>query len=78
MPGSATAATSAAVDATWNTRMTRAGGILEAHHCSTTTACGGWVTGDRMSQYGSRDRAGAGASRSGVLRSYHSGIVLGS
>ncbi|GAB2824851.1 hypothetical protein GCM10022221_23590 [Actinocorallia aurea] len=78
VPGSATAATNAAVDATWGTRMTRSGKILEAHYCSTTTACGGWVTGDWMSQYGSADQAAAGAGYAAILRSYYSGIVLGS
>lgn len=77
-PGSATAATNAAVDATWTTRMTRSEKILEAHYCSTTTACGGWVAGDWMSQYGSRDRANAGSSYSSILRYYYTGIALGS
>ncbi|GGP95449.1 peptidoglycan hydrolase-like amidase [Actinomadura coerulea] len=75
-PGSAKASTSAAVDATWGTRMTRGGKILEAHYCSTTTACGGWVTGDWMSQYGSRDKAEAGWSYSRILTAYYNGIVL--
>ncbi|SFP87688.1 SpoIID/LytB domain protein, partial [Actinomadura madurae] len=75
-PGSATASTSAAVDATWGTRMTRGGKILEAHYCATTTACGGWVTGDWMSQYGSRDKANAGWSHSRILKAYYSGITL--
>ncbi|MEW2354853.1 SpoIID/LytB domain-containing protein [Spirillospora sp. NPDC029432] len=76
VPGSATASTSAAVDATWGTRMTRGGKILQAHYCATTTACGGWVTGDWMSQYGSRDKAGAGWSHSRILKAYYSGIAL--
>ncbi|WP_021596535.1 SpoIID/LytB domain-containing protein [Actinomadura welshii] len=75
-PGSATASTSAAVDATWGTRMTRGGKILEAHYCATTTACGGWVTGDWMSQYGSRDKAKAGWSHSRILKAYYSRITL--
>ncbi|MFB4308534.1 SpoIID/LytB domain-containing protein [Actinomadura sp. GTD37] len=75
-PGSAKASTSAAVDATWGTRMTRGGSILQAHYCSTTTACGGWVTGDWMSQYGSRDKANAGWSYSRILKAYYSGITL--
>ena len=75
-PGSAKASTSAAVDATWGTRMTRSGKILQAHYCSTTTACGGWVTGDWMSQYGSRDKANAGAGYAAILKAYYSGIVL--
>jgi peptidoglycan hydrolase-like amidase len=77
-PGSATATTNSAVDATWGTRMTRGGSILEAHYCSTTTACGGWVTGDWMSQYGSRDKANAGSSYSSILNSYYQGITLSS
>lgn len=75
-PGSAVASTSSAVDATWGTRMTRSGNILQAHYCSTTTACGAWVDGDWMSQYGSRDQANAGKSYGTILRSYFDGIVL--
>ncbi|MBP2708191.1 peptidase inhibitor family I36 protein [Microbispora sp. RL4-1S] len=76
-PGSATAATNAAVDATWGTRMTRSGKIFKAQYCSTTTACGNWVTGDWMSQTGSRDKAKAGWSYSRILRNYYNGIALG-
>ena len=75
-PGSARASTNAAVDATWGTRMTRSGKILQAQYCATTMACGGWVTGDWMSQFGSRDKANAGWSHSRILKSYYSGIVL--
>ncbi|MFI0373005.1 SpoIID/LytB domain-containing protein [Actinomadura sp. 1N219] len=75
-PGSAKAPTSAAVDATWGTRMTRGGKILEAHYCATTTACGGWVDGDWMSQYGSRDRAGDGWTYSRILKHYYRSIAL--
>ncbi|GIH16883.1 hypothetical protein Raf01_50550 [Rugosimonospora africana] len=75
-PGSATTATNSAVDATWGTRMTRGGAILQAHYCSTTTACGGWVTGDWMSQYGSRDLANAGDSYSTILNYYYDNITL--
>ncbi len=74
-PGSAVA-TSSAVDATWRTRMTRSGNILQAHYCSTRTACGAWVDGDWMSQYGSRDQANQGNSYSTILRSYYDAIVL--
>ena len=75
-PGSAVASMSAAVDRTWTARMTRSGNILQAHYCSTTTACGAWVTGNWMSQYGSRDQAAAGKSYSTILKSYYSGIVI--
>ncbi|MBO4270603.1 SpoIID/LytB domain-containing protein [Microbispora triticiradicis] len=75
-PGSATAATNAAVDATWGIRMTRNGKIFKAQYCSTTTACGHWVTGDWMSQNGSRDKAEAGWSYARILRYYYKGIVL--
>jgi hypothetical protein len=75
-PGSAVASTSAAVDRTWSKRMTRSGNILQAHYRSTTTACGAWVTGDWLSQYGSRDQANAGKSYSAILRYYYDGIVL--
>jgi hypothetical protein len=77
-PGSAKAVTNAAVDATWGTRLTRSGKIFRAQYCSTTTACGNWVTGDWMSQYGSRDKARAGWSYSRILKNYYTGIVLGS
>jgi len=76
VPGSATTATNSAVDATWGTRMTRSGEILQAHYCSTTTACGGWVTGDWMSQYGSRDLANQGDGYSTILHFYYSNITL--
>ena len=56
--------------------MTRSGEILQAHYCSTTTACGGWVTGDWMSQYGSRDLANQGDSYSTILHYYYSNITL--
>ncbi|MBB5626691.1 SpoIID/LytB domain-containing protein [Sphaerisporangium krabiense] len=75
-PGSATAATNAAVDATWGVRMTRGGSIFKAQYCSTTTACGNWVTGDWMSQTGSRDKANAGWSYSRILKYYYKGIAL--
>jgi len=75
-PGSATASTSAAVDATWGTRMTRSSNILQAHYCSTSMACGAWVDGDWMSQYGSRDQALNGRSYSTILRSYYADIAL--
>jgi hypothetical protein len=50
----------ASVDATWGNRLTRNGESFSAHYCSTTTACGAWVTGDWLSQYGSRDLANGG------------------
>ena len=77
-PGSAVASTNAAVDATWGTRMTRSGNVLQAHYCSTTTACGGWVDGDWMSQYGSRDLANQGLSWTAILQRYYDGIALAS
>ena len=77
-PGSAKAVTNAAVDATWGTRLTRNGKIFRAQYCSTTTACGNWVNGDWMSQYGSRDKARAGWSYSRILKNYYTGIVIGS
>ncbi|MEO3873713.1 SpoIID/LytB domain-containing protein [Nonomuraea sp. B12E4] len=77
-PGSARAVTSAAVDATWGTRLTRSGKIFRAQYCATTTACGNWVDGDWMSQNGSRDKAREGWSHSRILQYYYTGIVLGS
>ncbi len=70
-PGTAKASTSAAVDATWSHRLTRNGEILSAHYCSTTTACGAWVSGDWLSQYGSRDKANAGQGYATILRYYY-------
>ncbi|HEX6986775.1 MAG TPA: hypothetical protein VF170_15460, partial [Planctomycetaceae bacterium] len=75
-PGSATPATNAAVDATWNKRMTRNGKILQAHYCRTSTECGAWVDGDWMSQYGSRDKANAGWSYDRILKYYYRGIAI--
>jgi hypothetical protein len=75
-PGSAVASTRAAVDWTWSARMTRSGNILQAQYCSTTTACGAWVTGDWMSQNGSRDQTNAGKSYTTILKSYYRGIVV--
>ncbi|MDL4815090.1 peptidase inhibitor family I36 protein [Actinomadura opuntiae] len=75
-PSSATSSTSAAVDRTWSTRMTRSGNILLAHYCSTTTACGAWVDGNWMSQYGSRDLANAGQDFRTILRHYYRDIAL--
>ena len=75
-PSSAVTSTSDAVDATWGTRMTRSGNILQAHYCSTTTACGAWVDGNWMSQYGSRDLAASGSSYGEILRHYYSDITL--
>ncbi|MGC9670048.1 SpoIID/LytB domain-containing protein [Planosporangium sp. 12N6] len=75
-PSSAQSSTSAAVDRTWSTRMTRNGNILAAQYCSTTTACGAWVDGNWMSQYGSRDLANAGHDFRYILRYYYTDIAL--
>ncbi|MGO4343678.1 peptidase inhibitor family I36 protein [Pedococcus sp. 2YAF34] len=75
-PGTAVSSTSSAVDATWGTRMTRSGNILQAHYCSTTTACGAWVAGNWMSQYGSRDLAQAGHGYAYILNHYYDNVVL--
>ncbi|NHN56276.1 SpoIID/LytB domain-containing protein [Calidifontibacter sp. DB0510] len=75
-PGSATASTNAAVDATWGVRMTRSGNILQAHYCATSTACSAWVSGNWMSQYGSRDKARSGQGYRTILRSYYRDIAL--
>jgi SpoIID/LytB domain protein len=56
--------------------MTRSGNILMAHYCSTTTACGAWVDGNWMSQYGSRDLANAGQDYRTILRHYYRDIAL--
>jgi Stage II sporulation protein/Peptidase inhibitor family I36 len=76
-PGSAVARTNSAVDATWGTRMTRSGNILQAHYCATTTACGSsWVKGNWLSQTGSRDQARAGKGYATILRYYYTSIAL--
>ncbi len=75
-PGSATGSTSAAVDATWGTRMTRSGAVFQAQYCSKPTACGAWRDGEWLSQNGSRDKANAGWSYSGILKYYYRGIAL--
>lgn len=72
-PGSALANTSAAVEATWDTRMTRSGKIVEAHYCSRAGACGAWTTGDWLSQYGSQSQAAAGSSYAAILASSYAG-----
>ncbi|WP_170026410.1 SpoIID/LytB domain-containing protein [Actinomadura oligospora] len=76
VPGSATARTNSAVDATWGHRMTRSGKIFMAQYCSTTTACGAWRDGEWMSQYGSRDKANAGWSYTRILKAYYRGIAI--
>jgi hypothetical protein len=75
-PGTATASTNAAVDRTWSTRMTRGGDILRAHYCATSTACPAWVSGDWMSQVGSRDMAARGRSWQSILNAYYRNIRL--
>ncbi|NYJ76257.1 SpoIID/LytB domain-containing protein [Allobranchiibius huperziae] len=75
-PGSATAATNSAVDATWGTRMTRSGKILQAHYCSSPSVCSAWVAGDWMSQNGSQSLAAKGDSYSSILRHYYRDIAL--
>jgi peptidoglycan hydrolase-like amidase len=76
-PGSAVASTSAAVDATWTTRLTRGGAVLKAHYCATTTACSAWVKGDWMSQYGSADLARDGKGYATILRHYYRDARVG-
>lgn len=75
-PGSAESSTSSAVDATWTTRMSRGGKIFSSHYCSTTTACGAWVSGDWMSQHGSQDMATKGSSFQSILKHYYTGIAF--
>ena len=75
-PSSAQSSSSSAVDNTWSARMTRSGNILQAHYCSTTTACGAWVDGNWMSQYGSRDLANAGDSYQTILHYYYSDVAV--
>jgi hypothetical protein len=75
-PSTAVSSTSSAVDRTWSSRMTRSGHILQAHYCSTSTACGSWVDGDWLSQNGSRDLANAGKSYPAILRNYYDDIAI--
>jgi peptidoglycan hydrolase-like amidase len=76
IPGSATARTNAAVDATWNKRITRGGKIMKTQYCRDTTSCGGWVTGNWMSQIGSRDKANAGWGYARILKYYYRNIAI--
>ncbi|MEP7019166.1 MAG: SpoIID/LytB domain-containing protein [Pseudonocardiales bacterium] len=75
-PGSAVASTNSAVEATWGTRMTRSGNILQAHYCATRTACPAWVDGNWMSQDGSEEMAVNGRGYATILHAYYDGIVL--
>ncbi|BFU47606.1 SpoIID/LytB domain-containing protein [Krasilnikovia sp. MM14-A1004] len=76
-PGSAQSATSAAVDRTWSSRVTRGGDILETHYCATTTACGSsWVTGDWMSQNGSADQARQGKDFREILHYWYRNVAV--
>ncbi|MEO3786168.1 SpoIID/LytB domain-containing protein [Actinocorallia sp. B10E7] len=76
-PGSAKAATNAAVNAMWKTRLTKGGKIFQAQYCQNTTACSTWWrNGEWMSQEGSRDRARAGWSHSRILKYYYKGITI--
>ncbi|GAB3663298.1 hypothetical protein GCM10027589_26780 [Actinocorallia lasiicapitis] len=75
-PGSATAATNAAVDATWGTRLSKNGKVFKAQYCATTTECGNWVNGLWMSQNGSQQKAKAGWSHTRILKFYYKGITL--
>jgi peptidoglycan hydrolase-like amidase len=56
--------------------MTRSSNILQAHYCSTTTACGAWVDGDWMSQNGSRDLANSGEDFQEILHHYYRDVTL--
>ena len=75
-PGSAKPSTSRAVNDTWGVRMSRGGDVFVAHYCSTRTACGAWVDGQWMSQYGSADLAGAGTGFREILHRYYQNIRL--
>ncbi len=76
-PGSAKSATSAAVNATWGTRLTKGGKIFQAQYCQNTTACRTWWrNGEWMSQEGSRDKARAGWGSAKILKHYYKGIVI--
>ncbi|GAA0961350.1 SpoIID/LytB domain-containing protein [Actinocorallia libanotica] len=76
-PGSAKSATSAAVNATWGTRLTKGGKIFQAQYCQNTTACRTWWrNGEWMSQEGSRDLARKGWSHTKILNYYYKGISI--
>ncbi|WP_431681308.1 SpoIID/LytB domain-containing protein [Kitasatospora sp. KL5] len=81
IPGSATAATNAAVAATWNTVMTRNGSVFQASYQATLTnnpseACGSGLSRypDTLSQWGSQNCALAGNSWQSILSRYYPGV----
>ncbi|MEU7909154.1 peptidase inhibitor family I36 protein [Actinoplanes sp. NPDC049118] len=76
-PGSAQTATSAAVDRTWSSRITRSGKIFEAHYCANTTACRpGWVDGDWMSQTDSANQARQGKNFREILQYWYRNVAV--
>lgn len=84
-PNSALAATTAAVDATWSTRMMKGGSIFEAAYCSnmyctfSVDACGAATNGVRLSQWGTQSCAGLGYGYQKILSTYYyTGLTFGS
>ncbi len=75
-PGSAVPRTNRAVNDTWGVRMSRGGDIFVSHYCSTETACGAWVDGQWMSQYGSAAMARHGKGYRKILHHYYRNIRI--
>ncbi|MER6366770.1 SpoIID/LytB domain-containing protein, partial [Kitasatospora sp. NPDC001527] len=85
IPGRATATTNAAVDATWNSVMTRNGSIFQASYQATLTgntseSCGSGLSRypNTLSQWGSQNCALAGQSWQSILSTYYPGLSIGS
>lgn len=76
-PGSALAATSKAVDDTWNERLLKGGKVFSAHYCAVAYQCTYWVDGQWLSQYGSRDMARQpGMTHAKILTKYYAGATV--
>ncbi|GAB3585643.1 SpoIID/LytB domain-containing protein [Calidifontibacter terrae] len=76
VPGSATASTTAAVSATWSTRMTKSNTIFAAYYCSTANPCPtpGYLGGS-MSQWGSKSLGDKGYTWQNIVKYYYGSTV---
>ncbi|HEX6287720.1 MAG TPA: peptidoglycan-binding protein [Herpetosiphonaceae bacterium] len=86
-PSVSYASTDAAVDATWNYRITRNSAIFQAHYCAgsynssrTSGQCSekhGWTVGTYMSQWGSKWYADNGRGWQWMQTFYYDNVVVG-
>ncbi|MET9701356.1 SpoIID/LytB domain-containing protein, partial [Streptomyces sp. NPDC006529] len=83
IPGRATASTNAAVEATWNSVMTKSGSIFQASYQATLTgssseSCGSGLSRypNTLSQWGSQNCALAGQTWQPILSTYYPGISI--